>query len=156
MAFAASAPKANGITATTGDQRRDRYQRPSTVIIAVAAVPRPAGGLCRHRRQPASRLRPARNRRDYYDSYGLTTNRSRGPITVADRPYYGGGPVLWAVAVTTDRPCPRFPRPSRSPAGSCEFSERSSHRLNQPGGFFWLSRRPLTTAGPRLSIRFEE
>ena len=81
-AFAGSAPKANGITATTGTSgatdisARRRYYRGGGGAAAAAAFAGIVGtGIA---------IAASQNRRDYYDSYGYYDG---GPT------YYGGGPV---------------------------------------------------------------
>ena len=84
MAFAGSAPKANGITATTGTSgatdisARRRYYRGGGGAAAAAAFAGIVGtGIA---------IAASQNRRDYYDSYGYYDG---GPG------YYGGGPAYY-------------------------------------------------------------
>jgi hypothetical protein len=84
MAFAASAPKANGMTATTGTSgatdisARRRYYGGGGGAAAAAAFAGIVGtGIA---------IAASQNRRDYYDSYGYYD---------APPAYYGGGPVYY-------------------------------------------------------------
>lgn len=84
VAFAGSAPKANGITATGGTSgatdisARRRYYRGGGGAAAAAMFAGIVGtGIA---------IAAAQNRRDYYDSYGYYDG---GPG------YYGGGPVYY-------------------------------------------------------------
>ena len=87
-AFAGSAPKANGITATTGTSgatdisARRRYYRGGGGAAAAAAFAGIVGtGIA---------IAASQNRRDYYDSYGYYGG---GPGYYGGGPaYYGGGP----------------------------------------------------------------
>ena len=93
MAFAGSAPKGNGITATTGTSgatdisARRRYYRGGGGAAAAAAFAGIVGtGLA---------IAAAQNRRDYYDSYGYydapPAYYGGGPVYYGGGPYYGGG-----------------------------------------------------------------
>ena len=84
MAFAGSAPKANGMTATTGTSgatdisARRRYYRGGGGAAAAAAFAGIVGtGIA---------IAASQNRRNYYDSYGYYDG---GPG------YYGGGPAYY-------------------------------------------------------------
>jgi hypothetical protein len=84
MAFASSAPKANGVTATTGTSgatdisARRRYYRGGGGAAAAAAFAGIVGtGIA---------IAASQNRRSYYDSYG---SYDGGPG------YYGGGPAYY-------------------------------------------------------------
>jgi hypothetical protein len=84
MAFAGSAPKANGISAASGTSgatdisARRRYYRGGGGAAAAAAFAGIVGtGLA---------IAAAQNRRDYYDSYGYYD---------APPAYYGGGPAYY-------------------------------------------------------------
>jgi hypothetical protein len=87
MAFAASAPKANGITATSGTSgatdisARRRYYRGGGGAAAAALFAGIVGtGIA---------IAASQNRRDYYDSYGYYDG---GPGYYGGAPaYYGGG-----------------------------------------------------------------
>ena len=85
MAFAGSAPKANGITAQSGTSgatdisARRRYYRGGGGAAAAAAFAGIVGtGLA---------IAASQNRRDYYDSYGGYYD--------APPAYYGGGPAYY-------------------------------------------------------------
>src|SRR6195952_3285507 len=88
MAFAGSAPKANGITAQSGTSgatdisARRRYYRGGGGAAAAAAFAGIVGtGLA---------IAASQNRRDYYDSCGYYDG---GPSYYGGSPaYYGGGP----------------------------------------------------------------
>jgi hypothetical protein len=93
MAFAGSAPKDKGITASTGTSgatdisARRRYYRGGGGAAAAAAFAGIVGtGLA---------IAAAQNRRDYYDSYGYygggPTYYGGGPVYYGGGPYYGGG-----------------------------------------------------------------
>ena len=87
MAFAGSAPKDKGVTATTGTtgtsgatdfSSRGRYYRGGGGAAAAAAFAGIVGtGIA---------IAATQNRRDYYDSYGYYDG---GPT------YYGGGPAYY-------------------------------------------------------------
>ena len=87
MAFAGSAPKANGMTATTGTSgatdisARRRYYRGGGGAAAAAAFAGIVGtGIA---------IAASQNRRNYYDSYGYYDG---GPGYYGGAPaYYGGG-----------------------------------------------------------------
>ncbi len=93
IAFAGSAPKDKGITATTGTSgatdisARRRYYRGGGGAAAAAAFAGIVGtGLA---------IAATQNRRDYYDSYGYydggPTYYGGGPVYYGADPYYGGG-----------------------------------------------------------------
>ena len=93
IAFAGSAPKDKGITATTGTSgatdisARRRYYRGGGGAAAAAAFAGIVGtGLA---------IAATQNRRDYYDSYGYydggPTYYGGGPVYYGAEPYYGGG-----------------------------------------------------------------
>jgi hypothetical protein len=93
MAFAASAPKGNGMTATTGTSgatdisARRRYYRGRGGAAAAAAFAGIVGtGIA---------IAASQNRRDYYDSYGYydapPAYYGGGPAYYGGGPYYGGG-----------------------------------------------------------------
>jgi hypothetical protein len=93
MAFAGSAPKANGMTATTGTSgatdisARRRYYRGGGGAAAAAAFAGIVGtGIA---------IAASQNRRDYYDSYGYYDGGpgyyGGGPVYYGGGPYYGGG-----------------------------------------------------------------
>jgi hypothetical protein len=93
MAFAGSAPKANGMTATTGTSgatdisARRRYYRGGGGAAAAAAFAGIVGtGIA---------IAASQNRRDYYDSYGYydapPAYYGGGPAYYGGGPYYGGG-----------------------------------------------------------------
>jgi hypothetical protein len=93
MAFAASASRANGITATTGTSgatdisARRRYYRGGGGAAAAAAFAGIVGtGIA---------IAASQNRRDYYDSYGYYDAPQGyyggGPAYYGGGPYYGGG-----------------------------------------------------------------
>ena len=93
MAFAGSAPKGNGITATTGTSgatdisARRRYYRGGGGAAAAAAFAGIVGtGIA---------IAASQNRRDYYDSYGYydapPAYYGGGPVYYGGGPYYGGG-----------------------------------------------------------------
>ena len=93
MAFAGSARKGNGITATTGTSgatdisARRRYYRGGGGAAAAAAFAGIVGtGLA---------IAASQNRRDYYDSYGYydapPAYYGGGPGYYGGGPYYGGG-----------------------------------------------------------------
>jgi hypothetical protein len=84
MAFASSAPKGNGMTATSGTSSatdisaRRRYYRGGGGAAAAAAFAGIVGtGIA---------IAASQNRRDYYDSYGYYD---------APPAYYGGGPAYY-------------------------------------------------------------
>ncbi|SHL48700.1 hypothetical protein [Bradyrhizobium lablabi] len=84
LAFASSAPKGNGITATSGTSgatdisARRRYYRGGGGAAAAAAFAGIVGtGIA---------IAASQNRRDYYDSYGYYD---------APPAYYGGGPAYY-------------------------------------------------------------
>jgi hypothetical protein len=92
MALAGSAPKGNGITATTGTSgatdisARRRYYRGGGGAAAAAAFAGIVGtGIA---------IAASQNRRDYYDSYGYYGG---GPGYYGGGPayYYGGGPAYY-------------------------------------------------------------
>ncbi len=89
MAFAGSAPKDTGMTATTGTSgatdisARRRYYRGGGAAAAAAFAGIVGTGLA---------IAAAQNRRDYYDSYGYYGG---GPA------YYGGGRHITAAARIT-------------------------------------------------------
>ena len=87
MALAGSAPKGNGITATTGTSgatdisARRRYYRGGGGAAAAALFAGIVGtGIA---------IAAANSRRDYYDSYGYYGG---GPVYYGGPAYYGGGP----------------------------------------------------------------
>jgi hypothetical protein len=86
MAFAGSAPKANGITATSGTSgatdisARRRYYRGGGAAAAAAFAGIVGTGIA---------IAASQNRRSYYDSYGYYDG---GPGYYRGAPaYYGGG-----------------------------------------------------------------
>jgi hypothetical protein len=93
MAFAGSAPKGNGITATSGTSdatdisARRRYYRGGGGAAAAAVFAGIVGtGIA---------IAASQNRRDYYDSYGYydapPAYYGGGPVYYGGGPYYGGG-----------------------------------------------------------------
>ncbi len=84
MAFAGSAPKGDGVTATTGTSgatdisARRRYYRGGGAAAAAAFAGIVGTGIA---------IAASQNRRDYYDSYGGYYD--------APPAYYGGGPAYY-------------------------------------------------------------